>query len=214
MNLSNTELTGNTFHRMMPSLHSLILDCCSSLNGQGLYSIAKRYNYMLLHNWDWCFKLMYNLSSHIFLKSLNHSFVYFSWLIWIFVYLLAAKTSASQAGPKFKTVRQRVLYERIVQEILRRSGYFRLLHKCEKGNRIASLQNNLKKHGLQSLRQNDTFIRFRSTVWWDWCCCSWCNTSGGLCSIQCVSTELILSARVGVVLPLKFCFFSHFVEEI
>ena len=108
MNLSNTELTGNTFHRMMPSLHSLILDCCSSLNGQGLYSIAKRYNYMLLHNWDWCFKLMYNLSSHIFLKSLNHSFVYFGWLFWIFVYLLAAKTSASQAGPKFKTVCQMV----------------------------------------------------------------------------------------------------------
>ena len=43
LNLSNTELTGNCFLRMMPHLTSLILDCCSSLNGQGLCNIAARY---------------------------------------------------------------------------------------------------------------------------------------------------------------------------
>ena len=42
LNLSNTELTGNCFLKMMPFLTSLILDCCSSLNGQGLNNIATR----------------------------------------------------------------------------------------------------------------------------------------------------------------------------
>ena len=42
------------------------------------------------------------------LKSSNYSFVPFGELIWIFGYVLAAKTSAGQAGPKFKTVCQRV----------------------------------------------------------------------------------------------------------
>ena len=39
---------------------------------------------------------------------MNFSFVPFDGLIWIFVYVLAAQTSAGQAGPKFKTVYQRV----------------------------------------------------------------------------------------------------------
>ena len=43
LNLSNTELTGNSFLKMMPHLTSLILDCCSSLNGQGLSNVATRY---------------------------------------------------------------------------------------------------------------------------------------------------------------------------
>ena len=48
LNLSNTELTGNCFLRMMPHLTSLILDCCSSLNGQGLCNIAARYTVPLI----------------------------------------------------------------------------------------------------------------------------------------------------------------------
>ena len=47
-------------------------------------------------------------SSQIFWNSSNYYFLLFGGLIWIFVYELAVQTSASQAGPKFKTVRQRV----------------------------------------------------------------------------------------------------------
>ena len=39
---------------------------------------------------------------------MNYSFAQFVGLFWIFVYVWAAQTSACQAGPKFKTVRQRV----------------------------------------------------------------------------------------------------------
>ena len=41
----------------------------------------------------------------------------------MFVYVLAAQTFAGQAGPRLITVGHG--YERIIQEILRRSGYFR-----------------------------------------------------------------------------------------
>ena len=58
----------------------------------------------------------------IYLKSLNYSFASFGGLIWIFVYILAAQTSAGQTGPKFK--KSVKVYERIIREILRRSGYF------------------------------------------------------------------------------------------
>ena len=40
----------------------------------------------------------------------------------MFVYGLAAQTFAGQAGPTLKTVCHG--YERIIREILRRSGYF------------------------------------------------------------------------------------------
>lgn len=40
LNLSNTALTGNCFLRKMSSLNTLILECCSSLNGQGLQNMA------------------------------------------------------------------------------------------------------------------------------------------------------------------------------
>ena len=43
-------------------------------------------------------------------------------LIWIFVYVLAAQTSAGQASPNSKQSAKG--YERIIREILRRSGYF------------------------------------------------------------------------------------------
>ena len=43
-------------------------------------------------------------SSQIFFKSLNYSFIPFGRSILIFIYFLAAQTSASQAGPQFKTV--------------------------------------------------------------------------------------------------------------
>ena len=56
------------------------------------------------------------------MKSLNYSFVSFCRLIWIFDYVLTAQISASQAGPKFKTDAKG--YERIIRDILRRSGYF------------------------------------------------------------------------------------------
>ena len=56
-------------------------------------------------NWTETFT---KVPSKIFLKSLNYSFVPFSELIWIFIYVLAAQTSAGQAGSKFKTVCQRV----------------------------------------------------------------------------------------------------------
>ena len=39
---------------------------------------------------------------------MNYSFVPYGGFIWRFVYVLAAQTSAGQACPKFKTVRQRV----------------------------------------------------------------------------------------------------------
>ena len=56
------------------------------------------------------------------MKSLNYSFVSFCRLIWIFDYVLTAQISTSQAGPKFKTDAKG--YERIIQDILRRSGNF------------------------------------------------------------------------------------------
>lgn len=40
LDLSNTALTGNCFLRLMPKLTYLSLECCSSLNGQGLQNIA------------------------------------------------------------------------------------------------------------------------------------------------------------------------------
>jgi hypothetical protein len=40
LDLSNTDLTGNCFLRKMPHLTKLRLDCCSSLNGQGLQNIS------------------------------------------------------------------------------------------------------------------------------------------------------------------------------
>ena len=44
-------------------------------------------------------------SCQIFLKSLNYILLYpFGRLIQIYVYVLAAQSSASQTGPKFKTV--------------------------------------------------------------------------------------------------------------
>ena len=42
--------------------------------------------------------------SQAFLRSQNYSFVAFGGLNGIFVYALAAQTSAGQAGPKFKTI--------------------------------------------------------------------------------------------------------------
>ena len=62
------------------------------------------------------------VSSQVFLKSLNYSFVPFGGLIWKFVYVLAAQTSSSQAGPEFKIAHQRVWKK--IPDILRRSGYF------------------------------------------------------------------------------------------
>ena len=53
---------------------------------------------------------------------MNYSLVPFDKLIWIFVYILAAQTSAGQTGPKFK--KSVKVYERIIREFLRRSGYF------------------------------------------------------------------------------------------
>ena len=41
-------------------------------------------------------------------RSSNYSLVPFGGLFWTFVYVLAAQTSAGQAGPKFKAVCQRV----------------------------------------------------------------------------------------------------------
>ena len=49
-----------------------------------------------------------NKCVQIFLKYLNYSFIPFGGLIWIFVYVLAAQTSAGKTGPKFKTVCPRV----------------------------------------------------------------------------------------------------------
>ena len=63
------------------------------------------------------------VSSQICLKSSNYPFVPFGGIIWIFVNVLAEQTSASQASSKFKTVPKG--YERIIWEILRRSGYFK-----------------------------------------------------------------------------------------
>ena len=53
-------------------------------------------------------ELWTKVSSQIFLNSSNYSFLPFSRLIWIFFNVLAAQTSASQAGSKFKTISQRV----------------------------------------------------------------------------------------------------------
>ena len=61
-------------------------------------------------------------SSQTFLRSPNYSFIPFSSLILIFVYVFAAQTSASPAGPKFKTVRQKIWKNNYRD--LRRSGYF------------------------------------------------------------------------------------------
>ena len=61
--------------------------------------------------------------THIFLKFSNFSLVPFGGLIWISFYVLAAQTSAGQAGPKFKTVRHE--RKRIIRGILRRSDNFR-----------------------------------------------------------------------------------------
>ena len=44
----------------------------------------------------------------------------------MFVYVLAAQTSAGQAVPRFKQSAKE--YERIIREILRRSGYFSTYH--------------------------------------------------------------------------------------
>ena len=67
------------------------------------------------------------LSSQIFLKSLNFSSVPFFGLILIFVYVLAAQTSAGQAGPKFKTLRQRVWKNNPRDFMKICSGYFSIV---------------------------------------------------------------------------------------
>ena len=45
--------------------------------------------------------LKYIARIQFYLKSLDYSFVPFVGIIWLFVYVLAAQTSAGQAGPKF-----------------------------------------------------------------------------------------------------------------
>ena len=49
---------------------------------------------------------------------MNYSFIPFGGLIWIFLYVLAARQAALNLKPSAKG------YERIIQEILRRSDYF------------------------------------------------------------------------------------------
>ena len=69
----------------------------------------------------------WHFNTNVAKYSLNHKIILSYPLAGLFEYLffvLVAQTSAGQAGPKFKTVCQSV-YERIIQEILKRSGYFR-----------------------------------------------------------------------------------------
>ena len=63
------------------------------------------------------------VQSYMWSRNETQTFVGF---IWIFVYVLAAQTSAGQAGCEFKTVCQPKGYERIIWKILRKSGYFPL----------------------------------------------------------------------------------------
>ena len=63
-------------------------------------------------------QILAHLSRKIFLKSSNYTLVPFGRLIQIFVIVYLLADTAGQAGPKFKTV----CHERIIRDILRRSG--------------------------------------------------------------------------------------------
>ena len=47
LDLSNTDLTGNSFLRRLPQLSTLVLDCCASLSGKPHFSFMKidKYNW-------------------------------------------------------------------------------------------------------------------------------------------------------------------------